>query len=351
VANRSFARRVLDPRAGRLVREARTALANRHVVPLRRQVAAWRHGFYADSARVYDFDRYGFGSYVSDYERATKLASMNENRYLLDDKVVTYLYLHQMGVPTPTVHGIVHGGDVVWLGAAPPAGGLAGLLEERGKLVVKSRSGSGGSGFAVLERDADTTYVNGEAVADPARSLGRGSLVITDFVEQHPSMAAIYPGATNTMRLMTFRDVDTGEPFVAFATHRFGTERSGPVDNFGAGGLSVGVDIPTGTLSRALWRHPAAAGGSREIVWIDEHPDTGARITGTSVPHWDQVLDGVRRAAAALPGHRYVGWDLAVTEDGFSIIEGNNRGDVVVQMHGPLLVDERLRRFFAAQRS
>ena len=345
-------RRVFDPRQGRLVREVRTALANRHVVPLRRQLAAWRHGFYAETTRMYDFDTYGFDAYVSDYERVTTLASLNRNNYILDDKVVTYLFLHEVGLPTPTVHGFVHEGKVVWLREEPPRGGLDGLLERRGRLVVKSRSGSGGTGFALLRREAGTTYVNGRPVANSAQALEGGSLLISDFVEQHEQLAAVYPNTTNTTRVMTFRDADTDEPFVACATQKFGTTRSEPVDNFAAGGLSAGVDIDAGVLRHAKYREPrAGAKDSREIGWLHEHPDTGMRITGMRIPHWQMVMDGAGRAAAALPDSRYVGWDLVITADGFSILEGNNRADVNVQMHGPLLVDERIRRFFASTRS
>ena len=127
MASGNMVRRIFDPRGGRLVREASTALTNRRVVPLRRQLEAWRHGFYAETARMYDFDQYGFEAYISDYERATTLASMNENRYILDDKVVTYLYLHKFSVPTPRVHGFVHEGQIVWLGEHAPPGGIDGL--------------------------------------------------------------------------------------------------------------------------------------------------------------------------------------------------------------------------------
>ncbi len=351
MANGKLVRRLFNPRQGRLVREARTALANRHIVPLRRQLAAWRHGFYAETTRMYDFDTYGFDAYVSDYERATTLASLNENNYILDDKAVTFLFLHRVGVPTPTVHGLVHNGKVVWFSEEPPPGGLDGLLERRGRLVVKSRSGSNGSGFALLRREAGTTYVNGRAVTDSAQALEGRSLIISDFVEQHEQLAAVYPNTTNTTRVMTFRDADTDEPFVFYATQKFGTKRSEPVDNVGAGGLTVGVDIDTGVLRHAMYREPrAGAKDSHEIRWLHEHPDTGTRITDMKIPHWQMVVDGVRRAAAALPGSQYVGWDLVITADGFSIIEGNNRADVNVQMHGPMLADERMRRFFASKR-
>lgn len=51
------------------------------------------------------------------------------------------------------------------------------------------------------------------------------------------------------------------------------------------------------------------------------------------------------RLGEALPGLHYVGWNVLVSRDGYAVIEGNNRPDVSVQIHGPLLTDERVRRF------
>jgi hypothetical protein len=351
VGSGSVIRRLVDPRHGRVVREARTALANRHDVPLRRQVAAWRRGFYAETTRMYDFDRHGFDAYVSDFERATTLASMNGEHYLLDDKVITYLYLSGVGVPTPALHGFAQDGEVVWLGGHPPGHTLGQLLRQRGRLVVKSRFGSSGSGFALLEQATDdVVLVNGRPVTDPATVLASGALVISEFAVQHERLAAIYPNTTNTLRLMTFRDEETGEPFLAFGSQRLGSKRSEPVDNVSAGGLSAGIDLATGVLRRALMRGVEQPNGYCELLWVEEHPDTGARIAGTEIPHWPELVAGVLRAAAALPAHRYVGWDVVATADGFSILEGNNRADVNIQMHGPLLADERIRRVFAARR-
>jgi putative polysaccharide biosynthesis protein len=349
VASQNLIRRAFDPRGGRVVREVRTALANRESVPLRRQLAAWRRGFYAGSVLMYDLERYDLDAYISDFDRVRTLASINDDRYILDDKLIAYLYLRAMGLPTPTVHGQIRQGEVVWLAEEPPPGGLDGLLDRRGRVAVKARAGSSGSGFAVLTREAGTTYVNGRPVDDAVHALTHRDLIICDYVEQHERLAVIYPGTTNTMRVITFRDVDTGEPFVAFASHRFGTARSVPVDNFGAGGLSAGIDITTGVFTPAF-RSPGVGRRTSTITWIDEHPETGARITGVEVPNWELAREGVLRAMRALPGSRYVGWDVALTQDGMSIIEGNNRGDVVLQAHMPMALDPRVRKVLDSAR-
>jgi len=56
----------------------------------------------------------------------------------------------------------------------------------------------------------------------------------------------------------------------------------------------------------------------------------------------------VLAAAASSVTHRYVGWDVAVDADGVPvIIEGNNNTDLdLLQVHGGLLADPTVRRFF-----
>ena len=72
-----------------------------------------------------------------------------------------------------------------------------------------------------------------------------------------------------------------------------------------------------------------------------------ARVTGIVIPHWSRVLAEVRRLTSAIPGSRYIGWDVVVTDEGPCFLEGNNRsGIALLQVHKPLLLDERVRAFF-----
>ena len=195
---------------GRLVREARSGLANSGTVPLKRQLQLWRHGFYSQNAHFYDFDTHGFDGYVSDFQRATGLERINDpiQRTLLNDKLVAFLYLRAVGAPTPTVYGYCNGDHLVVFDDAP-AQDIEGLLKATGRLVAKPRGGSGGSRFSLLEQDGDTALVNGRAHADLRECL-RGRVVVSEFIEQHRYAREIHPHTTNTMRLLVLRDSDTG---------------------------------------------------------------------------------------------------------------------------------------------
>jgi hypothetical protein len=142
------------------------------------------------------------------------------------------------------------------------------------------------------------------------------------------------------------RDPETQRSFVATAVHRFGNSKSAPVDNWTAGGLSVRVDLETGALSTGI-TYPRA--GSLE--WHHSHPETGAQIEGIVVPGWQNVIARILAAADAYDFLSYVGWDVVIRDDGFSVLEGNNYTDVnLLQIHGGLLKDKRVAQFYRYHR-
>lgn len=42
------------------------------------------------------------------------------------------------------------------------------------------------------------------------------------------------------------------------------------------------------------------------------------------IPMWDKVLETVTNAAKLIPQVRFIGWDIAITNSGVEIIEGNH---------------------------
>ena len=54
------------------------------------------------------------------------------------------------------------------------------------------------------------------------------------------------------------------------------------------------------------------------------HPGCDKLVVGMKIPKWDRVLEVVTEAAKKIPQVRYVGWDIAVTNNSVELIEGNH---------------------------
>jgi hypothetical protein len=177
-----------------------------------------------------------------------------------------------------------------------------------------------------------------------AELLTPGTL-ICERIHQGSYASGIFEDAINTLRVITMWDYAAKAPFVAAAEHRFGTRRSAPVDNTAKGGLSAGVDVRTGTLTQAM---EIADGG---LQWSSRHAETNAQIEGLAVPGWDRMCDGLLDLAARLAHIPYIGWDVVIQDDGYSIIEGNTYPDTQTQaLSGPFLADPRVRAFYEHHR-
>jgi D-alanine-D-alanine ligase-like ATP-grasp enzyme len=89
-------------------------------------------------------------------------------------------------------------------------------------------------------------------------------------------------------------------------------------DNTSGGGFSVAVNGETGALEGP---------GRQEITKgagvFYEHPDTHFKFDGFSIPYFKEACDLVKNCAQHFPS-RLIGWDIAITEEGPVVIEGNH---------------------------
>lgn len=316
-----------------------------------RHVELWPRGFLSERHELYDFDANDPSLYVSDFARVAHGRKVNDWRFLavLRNKLVFHEVLERrsFGAYLPRVLGVISDGSVYQTDGeeAGAATTLLELLERCGAMVIRPLEGGGGNGIHVLRLTPSGPTHNGRALDAAAVDVVQrscGGHLATELLEQHPYGARIFPGVLHTMRVPTMRDVETGAPFIPIAIHRFANAASAPVDNFSRGGLSANIDLATGELGPAASLTPDGS-----VRWHERHPETGAEIAGVRVPGWDDVQRLVLDVAAAFPYLRCVGWDVAVTEDGPKLIEGNYyMGVAVLQLHGPLLADERVRSFY-----
>jgi len=333
----------------RLLREIRDEARSRTGIPWSRRWRAWRRGFRSRHAALYQLDDGNASGYVPDFDYAWRCYTMNGFwNPIVGNKLVVSQILAAHGIPHPRVFGVVSHGRPLPPGPAHPAA-AASLHEwtaDARPVVFRPHWSGGGEGVFFVRRDRDAWFINGrDATADDVAALigGIDRYIATAFVDQAAYARAIHPASTNTLRVLTLSD-EQG-PFIASVVHRFGTSRSFPVDNFhqGRGGICAAVDSDSETLGKAmsLDRH-----NRRE--WHSAHPETGSQIEGVTIPGLAAALEGVLAAARCFPEATCVGWDLLITEGGFSILEANAPpGIVVSQAHAPLLADPRTARFFA----
>jgi hypothetical protein len=310
----------------------RLARDERRFYPGALHPSMWRRGFF--SCRVYTYpDIHDLSvPYISDVRFHFRCRALNSpsGRALLEDKKVfaEQLTARGLGSSAPEFYG-----TVTTDGFQARSPGAGDRLRSQAAVVLKPARGRGGTGVRIASpRDVAAM------VAGPDTEL-----IVQEQVRQHPQLARIHPPSLNTVRVLVVRLPGHG-PVLAAAAHRWGVAGTGPVDNLSSGGLCSRVDLETGRLGPAVGEARA-----RRRIEMDHHPDTGELITGVLVPQWARVRELALELMTAFPELDHVGWDLAVTDRGVRVIEGNGSMPAVsiFQMHGPFLTDDRLRDYYA----
>jgi Sugar-transfer associated ATP-grasp len=315
------------------------------------RLACVRRGFSSRSAALYGLDGPPDPAlYVSDWHEGA-LAKRPNRRHgaTFDDKLLFYYAMRSLTPHVTPVLGFTRRGRFVPVDEPDGGRPLATFLREVGRpVVLKPNFGTHGDGVVFVEPDGQDVRLRGVSGVtsttpeDLARRIERSEYLVAQLVRQAAYARAIFPDSTNTIRVMTMVDVDTGRPFVPMCVHRFGTSRTAPIDTFAKGGVLAEIDLESGTLG------PLVAPPERgRRVTLEAHPDTGARVTGRQVPRWRDLFEHMLGVADRLLFLPYVGWDVIVTDEGFLINEGNVQPSLkLLQACRPILADPRVARFF-----
>jgi Sugar-transfer associated ATP-grasp len=318
----------------------------------RHKLQWWPRGFRADTAAVYDLSRNDWRDYVSDYARVYRCVNINPARAFFDQKLMLRAFLLAQGFPQTETLAFSDRGHVLLnpLSDRPTPVSIHELerllLEDGGRFVVQPEGRGRGTGvFLVTSDNGVLTRQRGRDVAPFKLAHCEGPTLVERMIEQGAFWRALSPLSANTIRAVTMWTPGDAAPFIGCAVQRIGTADTMPTDNWSGGGICARIDVATGRMGMGRM-HPLKSGRTR--TEYEAHPDTGARIHGVVIPHWDTVRDTVLRAATTLPSNRYIGWDVFVDDAGRAIIgEGSANTDVnLLQVHGGLLADPAVRRFY-----
>ena len=189
------------------------------------------------------------------------------------------------------------------------------------RIIYKPLEGHKGFGIQAYA----LTPENMSEVYAKLRQLPEG--VVEQFVKQHPDINKITDASLNTIRVVTISSntkpvTPDGKKFdIAYAAFRMGGGTA-IVDNFHSGGICAVINKETGEIETD------AVDGMGKVFAV--HPMTKTKIKGFKIPFFKEALDMVEKACTEREIEGYLGWDVAISEDGPELIEVNTQPGVVL---------------------
>lgn len=174
------------------------------------------------------------------------------------------------------------------------------------EMIVKPLDGEGGKGVEKysVNKKTDLKKLFNSLIKNK-------QLLVEECVKQHKEINKLYAKSVNTLRLFTF--FDGKNAYVMNSVFKIGN--GGVTDNFSSGSMYTFVNDSGEIIVPAI--------DQSDNIFV-KHPLTNIKITGFNVPLYKEACDMVLEAAKEIPEVKYVGWDVAISETGPVIIEGNS---------------------------
>lgn len=181
-------------------------------------------------------------------------------------------------------------------------------------IVVKDMHLSGGAGIRVYRKLPKGE--EWERLVDEWKGYSQAErinhhLLAEKMLYPHPQLAAVFPGALCSVRIHTALCGDEVK-IVLCSSVRFG--RKGSDINLCDKGYTVYLDEYGKSMGGAM--------NEFSMRLQQRHADTKAEFATVEIPYWEECIKLVKAAAKRVPEVPFIGWDVAVTEQGPEIIEG-----------------------------
>ena len=305
------------------------------------KIWCWRHGFQSFRIQQYGLTKENYKNFLSDYQYHWLNRINNGYQIWINDKTTTryvmepykqYLAKYYYDIIKMSGETCIKALQDIPEGFEPSFDGIFKLLRQEKLLALKPSSGTHGDGFYRMEYADGKYLINGKEMTEDEIvgmiSGFKSVYVITEYLFMHHELKKIYPNAVNTIRVAVVNQ-SAYEPKIMQTYMRIGSSKSGFTDNVGYGGICAKIDTATGRYycPEQLRDH--------KFTPCPKHPDTGVEIEGI-VPNWDYMCEGVLNICRFMPELEYLGFDIAITDDGFKIIEINIHQDLhKVAEHSP----------------
>ena len=195
------------------------------------------------------------------------------------------------------------------------------FLKSHGVAFYKPVDATMGHGITKLHGDSD------EDIQYIVSHFGKEKFLLEEAIVQNHALAELNPYAVNSVRITTIASKDMKTIEALGVSLKLSIDEA-CVDNLCSGGQVYPVDPELEMVVQA------------GLTFVDDdyhyiHPISNKLVLGTKLPHVKDAIEAVKLGAKKFPNLRYIGWDVAITEDGFEIIEANTSpGPNLLQCNG-----------------
>lgn len=184
---------------------------------------------------------------------------------------------------------------------------FAKFMEGEKKIVYKPVNGAKGESIHIFDTK---NFSSLSELYKKIKSLPNA--ILETWIVQHSTLSKIYPNSVNCIRIKTVLDKDVCHIIEA----KISLGHKSDIANDSINSLFAKIDIKTGEIITGACNYDGET--------FDAHPETGVVFKGIRIPFWKETLDMMEKASKVMYQVGYVGWDIAITESGPILIEGNN---------------------------
>lgn len=290
-----------------------------------------RYGDVNDFYYLYGFDIKGlrnekeYVDYATFRARREELMHKNTNPQvsILRDKFFFSIISNALGFRSPKTIAIINK-EEVYLFESKRTISLVEFVDSHNvDSYVKLIDGECANGVFQVQINNGVITIDGvvQSVEVFREKIKAGKFLVQERIYQHEKMSAIFPKATNSVRLTSLYDKQTNDIVILPSFLKMGLGDM-TVDNWAIGGLIVGLDVETGKLGE--WAYYKPGYGEKTRV----HPDTGVVFKDFEIPFFNETKEMIRKFHMQLKEVHSIGWDITITPDGPCIIEGNDNWEI-----------------------
>ncbi len=184
------------------------------------------------------------------------------------------------------------------------------FLKENKFFFIKTATGYGGHEVKRVHRSA-YAKMNDRALYDHLKDTEY--YIVEEVIKQHPEVSKLSVNSVNTLRVITVKDIN-GVITSPFVVSRISITEA-YADNCCLGGAYCIVSKDGKIKHDYIAQLP-------ELKLFSKNPITGFEFHDFQFPYFKESLKLCVEAAKRCKGH-YIGWDVAITEKGPVLIEGN----------------------------